>query len=205
MPYFQHSALSIISLSPTEKDRGRERERERGKERERGRNWRGDKETHSMDYTGTYTHKYAYAHAGTHCMKLCLISLVVYQGDQEFNIVKFPVDKTLFWEAGSNECWAALRRRRRKRRRKNWRRWEEDDKRALWFNCLPDTFLSSLSSCSHLLQQMRKLHLTQKSCLLFALKELKVYDDTLTTTVTSRSFVLWSRATQNRFLDWKKC
>ena len=72
--------------------------------RERGKNWRGDKETHSMDYTGTYTHKYAYTHAGTHCMRLCLISPAVYQGDQEFNTVKFPVDKTVFGEAGPNEC-----------------------------------------------------------------------------------------------------
>lgn len=123
--------------------------RQTRKEWERGRNWRGDKETHSMDYTRTYTHKYAYTHAGTHCMSLCLISPAVYQGDQEFNTVKFPVDKTVFGEAGPNECWVAQRRGRR--RRKNWRRWEEDDKRALRFNCLPDTFLSSLSSSPHLL------------------------------------------------------
>lgn len=49
-------------------------------------------------------HKYAYAHAGTHCTRVCLISPAVYQGDQEFNTVKFPVDKTLFREAEANEC-----------------------------------------------------------------------------------------------------
>lgn len=149
MPYFQHSAFSIISLSL------RDKERERGGRK----NWRGDKETHSMDYTRTYTHKYAYTHAGTHCMSLCLISPVVYQGDQEFNTVKFPVDKTVFGDAGPNECWAE-QRRRRKWRRKNWRRWEEDDKRALRFNCLPDTFTSSSSPS---LIYKRKLPLTDAS------------------------------------------
>lgn len=83
-----------------------DRQGEREKNGERGRNWRGDKETHSMDYTRTYTHTYAYTHAGTHCMSLCLISPAVYQGDQEFNTVKFPVDKTVFGESGPNECWA---------------------------------------------------------------------------------------------------
>lgn len=57
-----------------------------------------------MDYTRTYTHKYAYTHAGTQCLSLCLISPAVYQGDQEFNTVKFPVDKTMFGEARPNEC-----------------------------------------------------------------------------------------------------
>lgn len=33
-------------------------------------------------------------------MSLCLISLVLYQGDQEFT-VKFPVDKTVFGEAAA--------------------------------------------------------------------------------------------------------
>lgn len=50
-----------------------------------------------MDYTQAYTHKYACTHAGTHC----LISPAVYQGDQEFNTAKFPVDKTVFGEAGA--------------------------------------------------------------------------------------------------------
>lgn len=54
-----------------------------------------------MDYTRTYTHKYT--HAETHCMSPCLISPVVYHGDQEFNTVKFPVDKTVFGDAGPNE------------------------------------------------------------------------------------------------------
>lgn len=31
---------------------------------------------------------------------------MVYQGDQEFNTGKFPVDKTLFREAGASECEA---------------------------------------------------------------------------------------------------
>lgn len=37
---------------------------------------------------------------------------------------------------------------------------EEDDKKVLQFNCLPDTFISSLSPSPNLLQQMRKLFLT---------------------------------------------
>lgn len=93
MPYFQHSAFSIIS--PSQRDK--ERERVGG-----GGDWIADKETHSTDYTRTYTHKYT--HARTHCMSLCLISPVVYQGDQEFNTVKFPVDKTVFGDARPNEC-----------------------------------------------------------------------------------------------------
>lgn len=93
--------------------------------------------------TQAHTHKYACAHAGTYCTRLCLISLVVYQGDQEFNTGKFPVDKALFREAGANEWMRSSmqRRRRRRERRWKWRRWGEDDKRALWFNCLPDIFL----------------------------------------------------------------
>lgn len=59
--------------------------------------------------TQAHTHKYACAHAGTYCARLCLISLVVYQGDQKFNTGKFPVDKALFREAGANECGAAHR------------------------------------------------------------------------------------------------
>lgn len=34
-------------------------------------------------------------------MSLRLISTAVYQGDQEFSAVKFPVDKTVFGEAGA--------------------------------------------------------------------------------------------------------
>lgn len=59
-------------------------------------------------------------------MCLCLISLVVYQGDQEFNTVKFPADKTVFGEVGSNECWAAQKKEEEgekeevKKMRKGW-------------------------------------------------------------------------------------
>lgn len=87
MPYFQHSAFSIISLSQTDKERD---------------GGGGTGEEIKRHYP--HTHEYADTHAETHCMSLCLISPAVYQGDQEFNTVKFPVDKTVFGEARPDEC-----------------------------------------------------------------------------------------------------
>lgn len=121
-----------------------------------------------MDYTHTHTHgrkhthKYAYAHAGTHCMRPCLISPAVYQGDQEFNTVKFPVDKTLFREARANECCGGAEEvgegRGDERRMTRGR-----------FGLIAYLILSfpSLSSCSHLLQQMRKLDVTPDTLISF--------------------------------------
>lgn len=66
------------------------------KKEEGGKRWGGAGEEikrHTPWITQAHTHKYACAHAGTYCMRLCLIRMVVYQGDQEFNTGKFPVDK----------------------------------------------------------------------------------------------------------------
>lgn len=170
------SAFSIQHHFPEPDRQGERRGRGTGKKIKRHTPW----------ITHANTHINMRIHMQEHIVWLCLISLAVYQGDQEFNAVKFPADKTVFGEVGSNECWAAQRRRRRRGKRK-WRRWEKDDKRALQFNCLPDTFTSSLSSFSHLLQQLRKSPLTDGAdTLLFVRKELKVYGDGLTNTETDR-------------------
>lgn len=169
---FSIQHFSIISRSPTDKERERERQRERG------RNWRRDKETHSMDYTPhTHTHKYAYAQAGTYCMNLCLISPAVYQGDQEFNTVKFPVDKTLFREVGSNECCSSTEGEEAAGEEEEGEGGggSEGDERRMTrgrFGLIAYLILSfpPLSSCSHLLRQMRKLDLTQK-CFYFICRE----------------------------------
>lgn len=122
---FSIQHFSIISRSPT--DKGRERESEKGGGTGEEIKRHTPRITHHTHTHHTHTRKYAYAQAGTYCMNLCLISPAVYQGDREFNTVKFPVDKTLFREVGSNECCSSTEgeegkeggggRRRRKRRR----------------------------------------------------------------------------------------
>lgn len=143
MPYFRHSAFSIISLSSADK------------EGEGGKRWGGAGEEikrRTPWITQAHTHKYASAHAGTYCARLCLISLVVYQGDQEFNTGKFPVDKALFREAGDGECRAANRRGRGDEN-------ERDEQRMTrgHFGLIAYLIFYSLSACCHLLQHMRKL------------------------------------------------
>lgn len=90
-------------------------------------------------------------------MNLCLISLAVYQGDQEFNTVTFPVDKTLFREVGSNECCSSTEGEEGGG--------NEGDERRMTrgrFGLIAYLILSfpPLSSCSHLLRQMGRLDLT---------------------------------------------
>lgn len=77
-------------------------------------------------------------------MRVCLISPAVYQGDQEFNTVKFPADKTLFGEAEANECCNGTE--------------EAGGGRSSLITHLMRSF-HPLSHHSSLLQQMRKLDL----------------------------------------------
>lgn len=106
--------------------------------------------------TQAHTHKYACAYTGAYCTRLCLISLVVYQDDQEFNTGKFPVDKALFREAEANECGAASRGGGGGGRGDENEGDEERMTRG-HFGLIAYLIFSSLSACCHLLQHMRKL------------------------------------------------